>query len=658
MMQRKTFFPPLYIIIILFSLALYPGCSGEGEVEADKTANRKQAVKIDTPEKLVKKYKEKRPYMTNVYRDLVDIGNPAVKPLINGYMGSLKEKVSTTTELPSWYSDVYFRKNIILTLEKIKTPGAVKALGWIVKAKQEYITLRESALHALGKIGSVQAAEILSEAVKYPQWELNTVAFWGLENIVKTGAQGVETAAETLMALLEDQDKNLRYRAARALGGMGSSASDDVVDALVEMLSDKDTSMATTAARTLGKIASERSVDGLRFAIINNDDRNSTEAAAKALGAIAAASSDAAVDALIAGLNFGSRYGRYNTAKELGKINSQEAKKALREVLDDEDDLVRSAALQALRGGGRETREAISRVARSKNTRARYDAVRALAKDSSPEAVTDLIDILQNDSDFNIRSAALSALKKTAGQRLLEVTKIALKDKYYSIRADAVHILAEIDSPEAFALLTGALEDKNRMVQEAAIWRLREKKSPEAFDVLIRFLTDQSKDSMSRTKAVQALENAAGSKKALNALISILSSDSDSTVSRQAAWTLSHFKTPSAESALINALKNHKSSIVRSAACSALGQFGTPPAIDALISAFKDKDRIVRIKAIWALEGPAKADTRTAAKLINALVALYEEEEVEYSVNQAATTLLSRLGTSEAKAALEKIRKK
>ena len=55
-MKKRRFFPLFYIIVTLFSIALFAGCSGAGEAEADKTANSKQAVERDKAEKRVKKY--------------------------------------------------------------------------------------------------------------------------------------------------------------------------------------------------------------------------------------------------------------------------------------------------------------------------------------------------------------------------------------------------------------------------------------------------------------------------------------------------------------------------------------------------------------------------------------------------------------------------
>ena len=68
--MKKRRFPPLfYIIATLFSLALFAGCSGAGEADADKRANSKQAVEMDKAEKRVNELKKEGADSANTYDD-------------------------------------------------------------------------------------------------------------------------------------------------------------------------------------------------------------------------------------------------------------------------------------------------------------------------------------------------------------------------------------------------------------------------------------------------------------------------------------------------------------------------------------------------------------------------------------------------------------
>ena len=315
-------------------------------------------------------------------------------------------------------------------------------------------------------------------------------------------------------------------------------------------------------------------------------------------------------------------------------------------------------SFQTVRSRDRKTRPAPTPVSRSyEEKRALYKKIGTFAQDGSPEAIDELIGVLQDDGDTNMRNAALSALERTAAERLLEVAQIASLDDDYSIRSRAIQLLAKIDSPEAFALITGALEDTNPVVQGAAINRLKEKPTPGAVAALIRFLEDTSKNINPRREAVRALEKAAGSPNARQALIHILVSESDSAISMEAAWILRLFKTSEVENALIQTVKNHKNGSVRRTACSALAEFGSPRVTDVFFGALQDEDRLVRDKAVWLLGEQAKKDSLFAQRFIEAMVAHYDEE-TDFTVRNSITTILHNLNTPEAREALENIRNK
>ena len=65
--------------------------------------------------------------------------------------------------------------------------------------------------------------------------------------------EGEKDAAPTLIQLLQDQDQDVRYFAAWALGMIGEGAQ-DTVPALIQALQDQNRDVRDSAARALEKI--------------------------------------------------------------------------------------------------------------------------------------------------------------------------------------------------------------------------------------------------------------------------------------------------------------------------------------------------------------------------------------------------------------------
>ncbi|MGB3404219.1 MAG: HEAT repeat domain-containing protein, partial [Microcoleaceae cyanobacterium] len=116
---------------------------------------------------------------------------------------------------------------------------------------------------------------------------------------------------ELLIAALEDEDSDVRWSAARALGEIGSEVA---VEPLIAALEHEDIFVRRSAATALGEIGSEVAVEPL-IAALEHEDIFVRRSAATALGEIG---SEVAVEALIAALADEDSFVRWSAARALG----------------------------------------------------------------------------------------------------------------------------------------------------------------------------------------------------------------------------------------------------------------------------------------------------------------------------------------------------
>ena len=148
--------------------------------------------------------------------------------------------------------------------------GLIKALGYEKDDK-----IRLAAASALGKVGDARAVEPLTAALK-EKGSLWEAATWALGNM---GAPAVES----LIALLEDLDNDVRLAAVIALGQTGDSRA---VEPLMETLYwNLDDNVRAAAVMALGHIGDPRAIERLTVALEDADD-NVSDLAAQALAKI------------------------------------------------------------------------------------------------------------------------------------------------------------------------------------------------------------------------------------------------------------------------------------------------------------------------------------------------------------------------------------
>jgi HEAT repeat protein len=187
-----------------------------------------------------------------------------------------------------------------------------------------------------------------------------------------------------LLEAVTDHDPTARFGALEALRKTGSSADATVQTFAHVLASDTDRVMWLTALQALGRIGTPHALDALVHAADNKDFSTRSEA----------------IDAIA-----GSAGRAYPPAMQ-----------ALARALDDESDVIRSAASRGLAGLGRPAVLALAAALKSPDLYVRHGAVRALAdiQPQSEDVVSALLIALKDQSN-SVRSAAAEALQNTTG---------------------------------------------------------------------------------------------------------------------------------------------------------------------------------------------------------------------------------------------------
>jgi HEAT repeat protein len=305
-------------------------------------------------------------------------------------------------------------------LAKIGTP-AVPAL--IQALKDESWVVRQVAAWVLGEIGDPQAVPALLQAHK-DDWYVRKAVEEALEKI------GLP-AVPALMEALKDENGDVRYAAALALGKIGDP---QAVPALIEALKDKegDARVIAIVAKALAKIGDPQ-----------------------------------AIPALLEALNDEKRRARRVMSAPLEEIGDpQEVLPDLLEVLEDRDKNVRWVAAEALgKVGDRQAllHAGLEALLKYEEESMRDALAKALGEPCDRQAVPALIQALK-DEKWEMRQAAAWALGKIGDPQAVPALMKVLKDEEKWVRRAAVEALGKIGDPQAVPALMEVLKDEDWLV--------------------------------------------------------------------------------------------------------------------------------------------------------------------------------------------------
>ena len=246
---------------------------------------------------------------------------------------------------------------------------------------------------------------------------------------------------EGLAKALENQDPDVQFRAAEALGDIGDERSviplvnslktsgfagvrwkaaealskigDPAVGPLSTLLRHADDDVRWKAALALGEIGNPEAIEPL-IALLDDDDRYVRSRAGHALGMMG----EPVLDRLASLLRDGDEKRRWGAAIALGRTGSAGAVEPLIKALGDSSDEVRTEAATALAAIGRPAVEPLIRFLKYTRGETRIEVVRALGDLHSDDAIQPLVQLLENAGDRErkaISDALSSILVTTVG---------------------------------------------------------------------------------------------------------------------------------------------------------------------------------------------------------------------------------------------------
>jgi len=554
----------------------------------------------------------------------IEIGSAAVEPLLKRLEDSDRE----------------VRERAAKYLGQIADVQAVEPL--VKRLSDDNESVRWAVVEALGRIGDVRAIEPLVERLNdpvsavrraaadvltwwswSPQADAAGAAYWfELEDDQKCTEIG-SPAVEPLVGQLEDDDPEVRRRAARCLGQIGESRA---TGALVKHLSDSNRQARQEAMAALGLVGDGRAVEPLVM-FLHDTDEQVRQVAAKALGQIR---DPRAVGPLIERLS-----DRKGLEKVLNWVLYRDPRdKRVPLFLQEPYEHVRRAAAEALgQIGDPQAVKQLAKQLRHRQAQVRRTTVQALGWIGDAQAIEPLLGRLR-DPEGVVRREAADTLGRLGwypqadadaaaywfelenkdecvrvGKAAIEPLGERLKDRDPEVRARAAKYLGHIVDARVVELLVKRLSDQDEGVRWAAGQALELLGAP-AVEPLLKRLGDRNKDV--RLAAAETLGQI-GDVRAVEPLVERLSDRNDD-VRWEVMDALVWIGAPVVVS-LMERLSDQNTA-VRLAAVRALGRIGDAQAIEPLLERLHDPEGVVRRAAadtLGRLGWHPQADAKAAA---------------------------------------------
>jgi len=246
-----------------------------------------------------------------------------------------------------------------------------------------------------------------------------------------------ETAIESLIQDLADQNVSVKVNAVKSLVEIGEPA----VDPLIQALKDNNPEIRENAAHALGKIGDERTVDPL-IEVLADEQREVQYAARDALANIG----EPALDPLITYVDDQNKSipSREQAILALGGIG-EPAVGPLIQLLAERGTGFDGFAAPALNDIGEPAVEPLIRTLEDDNPRVRAHAASILGRLRDERAIEPLTEAL-NDEDERVRTFAKTSLERIANQNKYGVIAIYGREREFYIEDERREWLDKLDS--------------------------------------------------------------------------------------------------------------------------------------------------------------------------------------------------------------------
>ncbi|NLB00605.1 MAG: HEAT repeat domain-containing protein [Methanomicrobiales archaeon] len=248
------------------------------------------------------------------------------------------------------------------------------------------------------------------------------------------GDAGDPVAVDPLLPLLDDPEVGVRWKAAEALGKLGTPA----VEPLTASLRSGSVDVRWMAAVTLGDIGDPTAIPALIDAL-DDEDTYVRSRAALALGAIG----EPARTEIIAALSSGSEHIRQSAVMALGRLGDESSIPPLIEALSDPDNEVRRQARSALGDIGKPAIPPLVGALGSENELLWRETIAAFGLIGKP-AIPALTMAFRHGDNLRIRMGAIRALGAIGDHRSADILNRALEDDEVEVREAAREALDDL----------------------------------------------------------------------------------------------------------------------------------------------------------------------------------------------------------------------
>jgi HEAT repeat protein len=466
-------------------------------------------------------------------------------------------------------------------------PDLLKVMNHEDSRSHEIISLDESVVNALGRMGSDKAIAALLSIAECQNLLVRRQVLELLGNL------NCKTVVPTLQKALKDEDVAIRRIAATSLGQIGNElAVPDLLQAL-----DDDGYVCANAARALGQIGSIDAVPKL-LQMLTNEDRHIRWSASDALGKIGGVETIAELLKLLRHPNFQTRW---ITAKTLGIIGDKATIPELMEALEEEERLIAAKTLE-LNDNGADVAELTEEI------------------EASEEVIVDL-------------AVALIRLDCCVGtlvlvQKLEHLTSHGLIWGYFSF-----DLFRDLEIEAAIPVLLKAVENQSKEIFSAAasvlerILRKTKNLSEKLFSIIRKTLVKA--DEFIYTIAISLLSKI-DSKEVITEILKALDNP-HLAVRLKAASALAELGNESAIPILLEALGNEEV-VIRTNVASALVELGTETVVAAFLDLLSKENSKAQKEIIKALESISNPKALTKLQQL-------ELNSPDYEIAKAIATI-------------------
>ncbi len=309
------------------------------------------------------------------------------------------------------------------------------------------------------------------------------------EAFIRSGAARAvgESEDAALIPLLEKGAKDF-YPTTRQFALQGiSRLSEDPARALGRAgLSDSNVWVKSTALDLLAELGDTESIPAIKN-LLEAPDRMVRLAAAYALVRLGEKPYFSDLAGAVKG---GNVVHRFQAVSYLGKIGDEASMGLLKELLEEDEEQVLSAALKSIgEKADMELFRPLVKLSLHASPRVRRNAVLALGY-LPPKAATKQVKLFCTDPDPLVKLSAALSLHRLGSTECRRVFEALLDHKDFAVRASTARVLGGVDIPNRTRLLAKALGDANARVRTAAVRAAGKMGGPEAFQLLIQMLDD------------------------------------------------------------------------------------------------------------------------------------------------------------------------